>query len=253
MSSIAHPHETAHPSGNAHIMTDRLDSQEVHVWKSEEHMSEGSAHMSGRILVEELDDAVLMDVGRSVIRGDRAALAMVEDELGAEFVATVRLLRHVRGKVLVTGMGTSGATARRIAHLLSCGGTAALFVHAADGLHGGLGAVERGDCLIAISKGGESDELNDYCRRAKVRGASLVAMTAEASSTLAQLADQVLLVVTPPESDPGDMMAMGSAIGACAVGDALAVALMRLRGYPWERFESSHPGGAVGKRIEARG
>lgn len=200
-----------------------------------------------------MDDAVLLQAGRSVIRGDRAALTMVEDHLGAEFVATVRLLFGVRGKVLVTGMGTSGATARRIAHLLSCGGTAALFVHAADGLHGGLGAVEPEDCLIAISKGGESDELNDYCRRARELGAGLVVLTAELGSPLAQLADQVLPVVTPPESDPGEMMAMGSAIGACAVGDALAVALMRLREYPWERFESSHPGGAVGKRIEARG
>lgn len=204
-------------------------------------------------MTEEWDDAALLDVGRSVIRGDGAALAMVEVELGADFVATVRLLSRVRGKVLVTGMGTSGATARRIAHLLSCGGTPALFVHAADGLHGGLGAVAPEDCLVAISKGGESDELNEFCRRARERGAALVAMTAERSSPLARLADQVLPVVTPPESDPGDMMAMGSALGACAVGDALAVALMRLRGYPWERFESSHPGGAVGKRIEARG
>ena len=95
-------------------------------------------------------------------------------------MATVRLLLGVRGKVLVTGMGTSGTTARRIAHLLSCGGTAALFVHAADGLHGGLGAVGAEDCVIAISKGGESDELNEYCRRARDIGARIVALTAEA-------------------------------------------------------------------------
>ena len=202
---------------------------------------------------EELDDAALLDVGRSVVRGDRAALAMVEDRLAGDFVATVRLLLGVRGKVLVTGMGTSGSTARRIAHLLSCGGTAALFVHAADGLHGGLGAVGAEDCVIAISKGGQSDELNEYCRRARDIGARVVALTAEADSPLGRLADQVLTVTTPPDSDPGEMMAMGSAIAACAVGDALSVALMRLRGYPWERFESSHPGGAVGKRIEARG
>jgi arabinose-5-phosphate isomerase len=202
---------------------------------------------------EALDDAALLDVGRSVIRGDRAALAMAEDELGADYVAAVHLLLGVRGKVLVAGMGTSGATARRIAHLLSCAGTAALFVHPADGLHGGLGAVRADDCIIAISKGGESDELNEYCRRAGALGAPVIALTAEPGSPLGQLADRILPVVTPPETDPGEMMAMGSALAACAVGDALAVALMRLRGYPWERFESSHPGGAVGKRIEARG
>jgi arabinose-5-phosphate isomerase len=181
------------------------------------------------VVAEELDDAALLDVGRSVVRGDRAALAMVEDHLAGDFVATVRLLLGVRGKVLVTGMGTSGSTARRIAHLLSCGGTAALFVHAADGLHGGLGAVGAEDCVIAISKGGESDELNEYCRRARDIGARIVALTAEADSPLGRLADQVLTVVTPPESDPGEMMAMGSAIAACAVGDALSVAPVRLR------------------------
>jgi D-arabinose 5-phosphate isomerase GutQ len=205
------------------------------------------------VAVQGLDDAALVAAGRSVIRGDLEALAMVEDGLGPGFVASVRLLLDVRGKVLVTGMGTSGATARRIAHLLSCGGTPALFVHAADGLHGGLGAVSPEDCVLAISKGGESDELNEYCRRARAIGARVVAMTAEADSSLGRLADCVLPVITPPASDPGEMMAMGSAIGACAVGDALAVTLMQLRGYPWERFESSHPGGAVGKRIEARG
>ena len=211
--------------------------------------------MSGRktSAVRALDDASLLDVGRSVIRGDITALATVEDGLGEEFVAAVHVLHGVRGKVLVTGMGTSGATARRIAHLLSCGGTPSVFVHAADGLHGGLGAVAREDCVIAISKGGETDELNEYCRRARALGALVIAMTAEVTSPLALIADHVLPVVTPAESDPGDMMAMGSALAACAVGDALAVALMQLRGYAWERFESSHPGGAVGKRIEARG
>lgn len=200
-----------------------------------------------------LDDAALLEVGRSVIGGDMEALGMVRDGLGEGFIVAVELLLGVRGKVLVTGMGTSGATARRIAHLLSCGGTPAVFVHAADGLHGGLGAVGRDDCIIAISKGGETDELNEYCRRARALGALVIAMTAEPTSPLALIADHVLPVVTPPESDPGEMMAMGSAIAACAVGDALAVTLMQLRGYAWERFESSHPGGAVGKRIEARG
>jgi arabinose-5-phosphate isomerase len=210
--------------------------------------------MSGRRspVARALDNDALLELGRSVIRGDIDALAMAEADLDEGFVAAVDLLLGVRGKVLVTGMGTSGATARRIAHLLSCGGTPAVFVHAADGLHGGLGAVARGDCVIAISKGGESDELNEYCRRARALGAIVIAMTAEATSPLALIADHVLPIVTPPESDPGEMMAMGSALATCAVGDALAVVLMQLRGYAWERFESSHPGGAVGKRIEAR-
>jgi arabinose-5-phosphate isomerase len=201
------------------------------------------------MIPQELDDDVLLAIGRSVIRGDLDALTMIEAGLGDGFVAAVRLLFDVRGKVLVTGMGTSGSTARRIAHLFSCGGTPALFVHAADGLHGGLGAVGPDDCVIAVSRGGESDELNEYCRRAQRGGARIVALTAVQGSTLGTFADCVVPVLTPPGSDPGGMLAMGSAIAACAVGDAMAMALMGLRSDPWDRFESSHPGCVVGKRI----
>jgi arabinose-5-phosphate isomerase len=190
---------------------------------------------------------------REVIRGDRAALEAVESNLGEGFLRALDVLLHVQGKVLVTGMGTSGATARRIAHLLSCGGTPSLFIHPADGLHGGLGAVTSDDVVIAVSKGGESDELNDFCRLALERGSTVVAMTAVPESTLGRLGQAVLPVVTPDEADPGGMMAMGSALAACAVGDALAVVLMESRGYEWHRFERTHPGGAVGKLIEQRG
>ena len=199
-----------------------------------------------------MDHAEMLDVARSVIRDDMRALASVEADLGDGFLDAVDLLAAAQGKVLVAGMGTSGATARRIAHLLSCGGTPSIFVHPADCLHGGLGAVGPTDVVIGISKGGESDELNQYCELAGERGAKVVTMTAEPASTLATVSDAVLLVRTPDDTDPGSMMAMGSALAACAVGDALAVVLMRLRDYPWERFEQTHPGGAVGKQIAER-
>ena len=194
----------------------------------------------------------LLTRARQVIRADRLALEAVEASLDGRFLDAVGLIMAVTGKVLVAGMGTSGATARRIAHLLSCGGTPALFVHPADGLHGGLGAVTSEDLVLAISKGGESDELNEFCRRAHERGAGVIAMTAEPGSTLGQLGQVTLPVVTPDEADPGGMMAMGSALAACAVGDALAVVLMEQRGYAWQRFERTHPGGAVGKMIDGR-
>jgi arabinose-5-phosphate isomerase len=199
-----------------------------------------------------MDNTEMLALGRSVIRDDIRAVSSVEAALDDAFVDVVRMLEACRGKVLVTGMGTSGATARRIAHLLSCGGTPSMFVHAADGLHGGLGAVDGDDIVIAISKGGESDELNEFCRLAAERGAGVIAMTAVVDSTLAAGSDLVLPVVTPEDADPGRMMAMGSALAACAVGDALAITLMRRRGYAWQDFERTHPGGAVGKMIESR-
>ena len=195
------------------------------------------------------DEAALIALASEVLRQDAAAVAAAVSALDAGFVATVRLLLACTGKVLVTGMGTSGATARRIAHLLSVGGTPALFVHAADGLHGGLGAVTAADLVVAISKGGESDELNEYARRAKARGATIVAMTAMPASTLGRLADARLTVRTPPESDFGGKIAMGSALANCAVGDALVAVLMTARGYSWQSFDFTHPGGAVGKGL----
>ena len=194
----------------------------------------------------------LLTRAADVMRTDAGAVLAAAESLDPSFYDVVYTLLDCRGKVLVAGMGTSGASARRVAHLLSCCGTPALFVHAADGLHGGLGSITSDDVLIVISKGGESDELNEFCRRAKARGSRTVAMTAVATSRLSKLCDQTLVVKTPPEADPAEMMAMGSALAACAVGDALAVTLMELRQYPLETFEFTHPGGAVGKLIEGQ-
>jgi len=190
--------------------------------------------------------------GREVIAADARAVAEAGRNLGSAFVDAVALLSQCQGKVLVTGLGTSGATARRIAHLLSVAGTPALFIHPADGLHGGLGGVGAQDVLIAISKGGESDELNEFVRRAKQRGARTVSMTGRPVSPLALLCDVALRIVVPDDVDPGGMIATASSLAASAVGDALAIATMRARGYSWQSFELTHPGGAVGKMIERR-
>lgn len=202
-------------------------------------------------MTDRLAACQVLDIAKQRLQIDKAAIDGLIDQLGNDFVTCVDLLRTCVGKVLVTGMGTSGATARRVAHLLAVGGTPAVFVHAADGLHGSLGVVTPGDIVIAISKGGESDELNEYARRARDRGAQLISMTSVADSTLAHLADQVLVTVTPEGSDPGGMMAMGSALAQCALGDALICAVMSYRDDVWQAFKHAHPGGAVGKRIAA--
>lgn len=208
--------------------------------------------MAATVSPEERPVTALLDTAREVIRRDALAVAGLVDQLGAEFTAVVQVLEQCTGKVLVTGMGTSGATARRLAHLLSVGGTPATFAHAADGLHGSLGLVAPGDVVIAISKGGESDELNEYVRRAGERGAYTVAITSARDSGLAKASRQLLVTTTPDDVDPGGMIAMGSALASCALGDALVVCVMHSREGAWERFEHSHPGGAVGKRISDR-
>lgn len=191
--------------------------------------------------------------GRNVVAADARAIAEAARNLDGAFADAVTLLSQCQGKVLVAGLGTSGTTARRIAHLLSVAGTPAFFIHPADGLHGGLGGVSAQDVLVAISKGGESDELNEFVRRAKQRGARTVSLTGDARSPLALLCDIALRIVVPDDVDPGGMIATASSLAASAVGDALAMATMRARRYSWQSFEFTHPGGAVGKMIGRRG
>jgi D-arabinose 5-phosphate isomerase GutQ len=185
---------------------------------------------------------------RAVIRHDAAAAEGVAAQLGDSFIEAAERLLACRGKVFVTGMGTSGATAERMAHLFSCAGTPAMFIHAADGLHGGLGAVTAQDALVALSRGGASDELNEFVRRAKARGAAIIAITSTPASQLGQLADIVLEIHSPIAAEPGGRLAMGSTVAAAVLGDALAIVLMNRRGYDWQSFEFTHPAGAVGKR-----
>ena len=191
-----------------------------------------------------------LELARSILRSDAAAVTEAASQLGEQFLKIVDLLINCRGKVLVCGMGTSGASARRIAHLLSVGATPSIYVSAADGLHGGLGSVAAKDVVIAISKGGESDELNEFARRARERGATLVAMTSDDDCTLAWTADHQLIIKTSQEYDYGGLIAMGSALAHCAVGDALAGVTMQAREDAWGRFAHSHPGGAVGKYFQ---
>lgn len=192
-------------------------------------------------------------LAQSIIDSDAAAVAEAGSQLGQEFLDVVEILLNCTGKVLVCGMGTSGASARRVAHLLSVGGTPALYVSAADGLHGGLGSVAAKDVVIAISRGGESDELNEFAKRARERGAVVVALTSDSGCTLAKTATHQLIVTTSQEYDYGGLIAMGSALAQCAVGDALAAVAMQARDNAWGRFEHSHPGGAVGKYFQEEG
>ncbi|WP_273652232.1 KpsF/GutQ family sugar-phosphate isomerase [Cellulomonas fimi] len=193
--------------------------------------------------------AATLQTARDIVRREGQGVADVADQLDESFVAAVELVGRVTGKVFVTGSGTSGAVARRMAHLLSVCGTPAVFLPGMDALHGTMGAVVSGDLLITISRGGESDELNDLSRRVQQRGVPVIALTASPTSTLGTLADLTAVVDAGPEVDPGGVIAMGSTLATAAWGDALAAVLMQIRGYGWEQVLFTHPAGAVG-RIE---
>ena len=173
------------------------------------------------------------------------AVAKVFDEATDEIIT---LLYNCSGKVFVTGSGTSGTIARRMAHLFSVSGTPSMFMQPSDALHGTMGALRQGDVLIAISKGGESDEINNLAARASERGVTIIALTSAPCSELAHLADHVQVFEVTDEVDPGNLIAMGSTLMHAAWGDCLAVTLMRMRGYSWSDVMFTHPLGAVGKR-----
>ncbi len=139
----------------------------------------------------------ILDLARSVVQQESNAVATLADQFGESFVQIVEKILSCSGHVLVAGAGTSHAVAYRLAHLLSCCGTPALFIHPGDAQHGGAGAVTKHDVLVAISKGGETTELNHLARISKERGAVLIALTEKPNSTLGRMSD-VVAEIHPP-------------------------------------------------------
>ncbi|UCC65170.1 MAG: SIS domain-containing protein [Anaerolineae bacterium] len=191
----------------------------------------------------------ILELARSTIEREIAGVATLLERLDDAFVEAAHRLLACEGHVLVAGAGTSNPVAARLAHLLSCCGTPALFIHPGDSQHGLSGAVTERDVLIAISKGGETTEVNHLVRVAKRRGATLIALTENPNSTLGRLSHVVLHVRAPPDVDPYGMIATGSSLINAALGDALCVVLLKLRGYSLDDFGLTHPGGAVGKKL----
>lgn len=199
------------------------------------------------VTVEDRRTAVLQ-AAKDAVRREAEGVAASVDDLDESFLEVVRIAYECTGKVFVTGAGTSGAIARRMAHLLSVSGTPSIFISGADALHGTMGAMTAGDVLIAISRGGGSEEINELVVRAKERGVSkVVALTANPDSALAGRSDVVVDLTMLPGIDPGEVIAMGSTLVTAAWGDALAVVLMAMRGYSWPSVLHSHPSGAVGQ------
>ncbi len=189
---------------------------------------------------------------RRVLALEARALRRLEAAVDARCATAVDWMRACRGKVVLTGIGKSGLVARKIAATLSSTGTPALFLDAAEALHGGLGVVARADLVIALGKSGESDELNAILPALRARKVRLIAITANPRSTLARAADLVLETPIDEEACALNLAPTSSTTAAMALGDALAVALMKRRGFKSEHFAANHPAGRLGKRLTLR-
>jgi arabinose-5-phosphate isomerase len=191
----------------------------------------------------------LVTRARAVIEREASAIRALADQMDESLAEIVDLLYQCGGHVLVIGAGTSHAIAQRLAHLLSCCGTPALCISAADSLHGGAGALRSDDIVYAISKGGRTAEINALVEVAHARGCRVIAQCEDPASPLGQMSDVVYQVRAEGNVDPFGMIATGSSLVSGAAGDVLCVLLLERRGYTRQQFGETHPGGAVGERL----
>lgn len=193
----------------------------------------------------------VLELGRQTLAIEADAIVALHARLGddSSFVDAAQLIYAGTGRVVVSGMGKSGHIGRKIAATLSSTGTPAFFMHPGEAAHGDLGMVTANDILIAISNSGESSELLDILPAVKRLGARVIAMTGKPASRLARLADVHLNIAVAKEACTLNLAPTTSTTVTLAMGDALAVALLDVRGFREQDFALSHPGGALGRRL----
>jgi arabinose-5-phosphate isomerase len=188
----------------------------------------------------------LLDMADRVLRLEAESIAALRERLDDRFVRAVELMHGCRGRVIVTGMGKSGLIGRKIAATLASTGTPAYFLHPAEGVHGDIGMVAKDDLVLGLSNSGETDEVLAVLPAIKRLGIPLILLTGSPGSTLARQADVVLDVGVSEEACPINLAPTSSTTAALAMGDALAMALLDLRGLGPEDYAALHPRGALG-------
>ena len=194
-------------------------------------------------------DAELIAMGREAVAQEAGALRDVAAAITGSFAAAVRLMLGVRGRVLVTGLGKSGFVARKLAATLTSTGTPSQFIHPVEAAHGDLGIVSGSEVLIAISRSGANAEVTALLAFCRTFGMKTIVITADPLSDAARAGDVVLHTPIEREACPLNLTPTTSTVAAMAMGDALAVALIRLRGFAAEDFAMFHPSGALGRSL----
>jgi arabinose-5-phosphate isomerase len=191
----------------------------------------------------------ILKIARRVLETEAEAVRALVDRLDHRFERAVTLVEACRGRVVVTGMGKSGLVGKKLAATLAATGTPALFLHPAEGVHGDLGMLVRGDLVVGLSHSGETEELLAIVPAIKRLAVPLVLLTGRPASRLAQHADLVLDVSVREEACPMNLTPTSSAAAALALGDALAITVLTRRGLGPEDMARLHPGGAIGRGL----
>ncbi len=195
------------------------------------------------------DELDLLDEARRVLRVEARAVERMASRVDGSFALAVERITCCNGRVIVTGMGKSGIVGKKIAATLSSTGTPAFYMHPGEASHGDLGMVTSSDVVIAISNSGETEEVVALIPFIKRFGVGLIAMTGRADSTLGHAADVVLDVGVDEEACPMGIVPTASTTATLAMGDALAVVLLKKHGFSEEDFATYHPKGVIGKKL----
>lgn len=190
-----------------------------------------------------------LDLAKNVLDLEAQAILSLKDRVGDNFLKAAELITESHGKLILTGIGKSGQIARKIAATFSSTGTPAIFLHPAESSHGDLGLLVKGDIVIAISYGGETPELLPILKACSRRNTTLIALTGNLKSTLAQAAQVALDISVAKEACPLELAPTASSTATLAMGDALAMVVMNNKGFKPEDFADNHPGGSLGFKL----
>lgn len=194
----------------------------------------------------------IINKGKKVVQIESEAVLQLLERINENFSKAVELIYNSKGRVVFTGMGKSGLIARKIVATLNSTGTASIFMHPTDALHGDLGMVRKDDIVILISKSGKTEELINLIPMFKRIGVSIIGMLGELNSKIAKDCDIVLDISVKEEACPYDLAPTSSTTVSLVMGDALAIALLEIKGFTANDFAMLHPGGSLGKRLSLK-
>ena len=197
----------------------------------------------------DLKNQDIIETAKVVFLDEITELSHIAQNLSDEFAQSVKIINEVKGKVVVVGIGKSAHIANKMVATFNSTGTKSQFLHAAEAIHGDLGLLDKDDVVICVSKSGNSQEIKDLAPILKKTAAALIAMTGNIESDLAKHADVILNLTISREACPNNLAPTSSTTAQLVMGDALAVALMKMKNFTSENFAQFHPGGALGKRL----
>lgn len=197
-------------------------------------------------------DGKILDLARRVITQEAESVANLTSYIDETFLEVVDLIFNSKGRLIVTGIGKSAIIGTKIVATMNSTGTPAIFMHAADAIHGDLGIIQKDDVVLCISKSGNTPEIKVLVPLIARMGNKIIAMVSSVDSFLAQHADYIVRATVDKESDPNNLAPTSSTTTQLVMGDALAVCLLQMRGFSQEQFALYHPGGSLGKRLYLR-